>query len=495
MDKWNDISYQTMQNAEIRNGNLAVTFANGDVAKVDLHTILSFASQAELSKLKTENVQWTSYEIKIDMESQTRTIPWDKIRVLTDKEFSKSLAQKAEEQAKLIGVKIKRLREKQGLKSNELAERAGITAQTVSRIEKGHQDVSFSTLRKLLASMAYSLGDLADEEIELENEKIEQKTFPSLLKRLSKIGIDPTFVTKNLIPRTLQRELDNHQEDQPDLLLDEAASYLSNIYGWPVKDIWGKSELAFDETKISAALFKKGGRSNYNQIKAYVPYAHYLAKTVIRANKKNAVMSLPKDADEFKQVLNRKYGGLALESILNYAWDMGIYILPLNDSGIFHGAAWNINGKHVIVLKQRVTAHAKWLFDLLHELYHILVHLKNSPDDVIIELSEISPMSKEEDERELEANSFASQIIFNENPEKMAQEAVTLAKGKIEFLKSAVEKIAKQYNVREDCLANYLAYRLAYQGNQWWSTADTLQVKEPEPFIVVRDILMKIKFN
>jgi transcriptional regulator with XRE-family HTH domain len=489
MNNWEQIDYQTIEDAAVNNGVLTTTFTNGDVVDIPLSSLLSL-SEVLLKKIDDEDIHNNSYEIEILVNEEPYLIPWDKIRVLTDKDFSKFLAQQAEEQAKLIGVKLKRLREKKGLKSNDLADRSGITAQSISRIEKGHQDVSFTTLRKLLASMGYSLADLANEEVELENEKSADKTFSFLLKKLSKIGIEPSFVTKKIIPKSLQLELGNLQLGQPDLLLDEAASYLSNIYGWRLNDIWSNSELNFDESNVNLALFKKGSRSNYNQIKAYVPYANFLARIVIKANHHVVRTPRPKDIEDFKQTLNTVYGGLTLSAILNYAWDMGICVIPLKDSGIFHGVAWNINGKPVIVLKQQVVSHAKWIFDLLHELYHVLVHLKED-NEIILETSEISPNSKDEDPREREANSFASQVIFNGNPEKFAQEAVTIAKGKIEFLRSAVEDVAERNQIRVDALANYLAHRLAYQGNQWWSIADGLQEKDPEPFEIAQEILLQ----
>ena len=490
MKQWESLDYQTIAEAQIRDGTLMVKFANGDYTEISLQSLLPFLNASIIKNLKTDNLQVSPYEIGVEVNSELKYIPWDKIRVLTDKEFSKNLSVEAEDQAKLIGIKIKRLREKKNIKSNELAERSGITAQTISRIEKGHQDISFTTLRKLLASMGYSLKDLANEEIELENERSEEKTFPNLLKRLSKLGIDPSFITKRIIPKNLQLELNTYKNDQPDLLLDEAASYLSNIYGWKINDIWGNTNISLDESTVNVALFKKGLRSNYNQIKAYVPYANFLAKTVLRASKKIKIMPFPEDIDEFKNTLQNKYGGLNLISILNYAWDMGICIIPLKDSGIFHGAAWNINGRHVIVLKQQVTSHAKWIFDLLHELYHVFTHLNNG-DEILLESNEISPISKEEDPKELEANSFASQVIFGGNPEPFAQEAITIAKGKIEFLKNAVQEVAEKYNLRTDSLANYLAHRLAYQGNQWWQTSDSLQQKEPEPYTITKEILLQ----
>ncbi len=49
------------------------------------------------------------------------------------------------------------------MKSKELAERAGITPQSLSRIENGKHDVVFKTLQKILGAMGYALKDLAVE--------------------------------------------------------------------------------------------------------------------------------------------------------------------------------------------------------------------------------------------------------------------------------------------------------------------------------------------
>ena len=43
-------------------------------------------------------------------------------------------------------------------------------------------------------------------------------------------------------------------------------------------------------------------------------------------------------------------------------------------------------------------------------------------------LTEVSPISRDEDPRELEANSFANQVVFGGNAEMYAQEAVKLGK-------------------------------------------------------------------
>lgn len=87
-------------------------------------------------------------------------IPWSTIRALTDKDYSAHLAAAAAEQAKKVGLRLRALRELRHLTSKEVAERAGITLQSLSRIEHGHHDVVFTTLQRILAAMGCSLQDL-----------------------------------------------------------------------------------------------------------------------------------------------------------------------------------------------------------------------------------------------------------------------------------------------------------------------------------------------
>ena len=492
MKHWENISYQSIKDAAIDKDGLVVTFENGDVAKLSLQSLLPFRDEQSIKQFNPADLNFTPYEINIPFQDEIKSIPWDKIRVLSDKEFSRFLAEKAEDQAKLIGLKLKRLREKKSIRSNDLAERSGITAQTISRIEKGHQDVGFTTLRKLLASMGYTLRDLANEEVELEKEKEKsnKKDYPWLLKRLSSAGVDKNLVTRKIIPYALQNALSDFSEDTPELLLNEAAAYVSYIYGWSLNDILSNSELTLKRSPGAEALFKKSSNANLNQIKAYSHYAFYLAKVLINARINKKVRSFPEDVLEFKAILLNEYNGVTLDSILNYAWDMNISVLPLNDAGIFHGAAWNIDDNRVIILKQQTTSHSRWIFDLLHEIYHAINHLSNELDS-IIEVNEISPLSRDEDIKEREANSFANQILFDGKAEILTDAVVKKANWRMELMKQSVVDVANEYKVRVDSLANYIGYRLGYEKKNWWGTVESLQEKIPDPFFIVKEALIR----
>jgi Zn-dependent peptidase ImmA (M78 family) len=195
----------------------------------------------------------------------------------------------------------------------------------------------------------------------------------------------------------------------------------------------------------------------------------------------------PEDIEEFKKNYFEKNKSIDFLSLLEYIWNLGITVLPLNDSGIFHGASWNIEGKHVIVLKQITTSHARWIFDLLHEIYHVLVHL-NKLNTSVIETEEITPFSNGTTE-ELEANAFANQVLFEDKAEELADKSVKAANYKLENLKQAVIQVSKKENIRADFLANYLAFRLKDQGENWWGAASNMQVTVPTPFTIASDFL------
>ncbi|XVJ66922.1 MAG: ImmA/IrrE family metallo-endopeptidase [Lacibacter sp.] len=483
MNRWDDLKYQRISNVKLGNNNFHIVFENGDTANFSVESILP----AFVKKFDANDYSFNSFELIIPAEPFDIEIPWDKIRVNSDAEFSRFIAKQAEEQAKGVGEKLKQLRERKGLKSFEVADRAGLTPQTISRIENGRTDVSFQTLQKILAVMGLDLKDLAED---ITEEEVVERSIPFLLKRLAKTGIDSNFLKNKIWPATLQKAISQHNRGTvPEMLLNEATNYLSNIFGWSTKEIWSGEDLILKSQPSELAFFKKPSNANLNQIKAYSHYAYKLAQLVLSASVSEKKMEYPKNVTEFRTILINTYGQITLETVLDYAWDLGICILPLSDSGVFHGAAWNINGRHVVVLKQNTQSHARWVFDLLHELYHVFAHLENTNSSVV-ETEELTPFSSQDTIEEREANSFANQVVFDGKAEELAQRCVAEA-GNIENLKKTVTKIAKDLKIREDFLSNYLAFRLSYQGENWWPTAQKLQITEPNPFDVVKDRLEK----
>lgn len=158
--RWDAQEYQRICDVTGQGDNLTVVFEDGATATIRKDRLLP---------PHTENPQWQAlrsgrFEITVPADMGEVEISWSTIRALTDAAFSAHLAAAADEQARHIGRRIKELREGRGLASKDLAERASITPQSMSRIEHGHHDVSFTTLRRILAAMGCSLRDLTTPE-------------------------------------------------------------------------------------------------------------------------------------------------------------------------------------------------------------------------------------------------------------------------------------------------------------------------------------------
>jgi len=156
--RWDTPKYQRLRTVEIVSDQIRIGFKNGDIVSIAKEALVP----SGFSLLSWGSISFNAYEFIIPAFPYDIIIPWDAIRVLTDIEFSKHMAAKAAEEAKGIGRKVRSLRKGKKLKSKELAERTGLTAQTITRIEKGHTDIHFVTLKKILAAMGYSLRDLVD---------------------------------------------------------------------------------------------------------------------------------------------------------------------------------------------------------------------------------------------------------------------------------------------------------------------------------------------
>jgi len=481
MKIWDNPKYQRISNVTIENDMLIVSFEDGTVAKVNAQSVLPPNVQQAQWNLMT----FDAYELTIPTEHGNIEIPWSTIRVLSDEKYSAYLATMAEVQAKKIGSRIKALREKRGIKSKELAERTGITPQSISRIETGKHDVALTTLQKILTVMGYELKDLAYDETEFE-----EKSFPKLLKRISQAGVDKNLALTRIIPKWVQEALESNQEGVPDILLDEAARAIGDIFGWSVAAIWGHEPLKINPEPALVASFKSPVRIKEKQAYAYTAYAYQVAQLILMATSHVSRKAYPESMAEIKNELFSGNELLTFERLLTYIWNFGICVIPLDDSGAFHAASWNIQGRHVIILKQKTRYQARWLYDLLHDFKHVLSDL-DSENTGIIEHEEISPFSNPASEKEREANAFASLLILGGRAEELAQKCVKEAQGKMELLKNAVIQVAQSENVGVDSLANYLAFKLSQQERDWWGAANNLQIENPPPIMIAQNKLLE----
>jgi hypothetical protein len=180
-------------------------------------------------------------------------------------------------------------------------------------------------------------------------------------------------------------------------------------------------------------------------------------------------------------------GELSLATALNYVWSLGIVVLPLQDVGAFHGAFWRMAGRGVIVLKQQTKSEARWLFDLLHELWHAGEE-PDQPERSLLELPETDAERRSSTEEKY-ASMFAGNVVLYGRAEELVKLVLRETDNDIRRFKAAVPKIAAREGVGTGSLANYIAFRLSLQGENWWGTASKLQ-SEGDPWTVVRDAFL-----
>ena len=107
-----------------------------------------------------------------------------------------------------------------------------------------------------------------------------------------------------------------------------------------------------------------------------------------------------------------------------------------------------------------------------------------------IEADETSP-ERRNSEEEIAASQFAGEVVLNGKAEMLAQACVQEASNSVERLKNVVPKVAAENDVGIGALANYLAFRLSWQGVNWWGTAVNLQSGDGNPFAITRDVFVE----
>jgi DNA-binding XRE family transcriptional regulator len=153
---WDTGDYQRIVGVERRGDELGVHFGDGFEVQVDAKCLLPSRAR----EVDWEAMTFDPFEIIVPTAEEHIEIPWSAIRALTDRDYATYLAESAKEQARQIGLRIRELRKSRGLTGKEVAERAGIAPQSLSRIENGRHDVVYTALQQILAAMGASLKDL-----------------------------------------------------------------------------------------------------------------------------------------------------------------------------------------------------------------------------------------------------------------------------------------------------------------------------------------------
>lgn len=351
-----------------------------------------------------------------------------------------------------------------GLSQKDLADRLGIAEQQLQRYEAA--DWASANLARLV-EVARALDVRVSET--LLNGVPDRCEPATLVPYLRRAGLDRDFIARRLVPAK--------EEVGVGAALDMAAR-VNRIYGWAPSAVLAGSSLELELPR--AAGFKVPRGHDAARTHAYAVYAHYLAMLALDTVSTPAA-PIPVSATEFATAVRERSGNLGFAAVLSYVWDLGIPVIPLTDSGGFHGVLWRVNHRNAIVLKQQSRTTARWAFDLLHEIGHAIE--KPAADEHAV--LDDDPSSSEP--AEVAANRFAGAVLLDSRQEELTAECVREANGRMERLKSVVPLVARRNHVEVGYLANYVAYRLSLQRENWWGAATNLQQGGPDPWMIARD--------
>lgn len=458
--RWERRDYQTITDAVFDDGRLRVRFADGDEANVAVDRLVRSRSDG----VRWDEARHTAHDILVPADEGELEVSWMDIRAQSDPPFAAYLMQTADEEAQRIGQRLRSLREQRRMTAKEVAEIAGIAPLSLSRIELGRHDVVFRTLRRILAAMNLTLRDLA--------EAAEPRLEPArVASRLREAGVSGQVVER------LQLALGH----RPGRLV----AGVRRVFGWSVEDLLAGAELPLEPASAAAGWFKSQVNQN-PALATYTLWAHWLALLVDQAVPR-ATAELPENPYAIREDILARHDRLRFEELLEWCWEQGIAVLPLRDPGEFHGAVWSVEGRAVIVLKQKTPWESRWTFDLGHEIGHVSRHL-DSTSTAVVELGEINLVAATDDD-EQEANDFAGELLLGD-PDAIAQELAERTHHALPRLKSEVQKAATDHRVESDALANYMAWRLDLEGENWWGTAARLQDESGRAPLVARDALL-----
>jgi transcriptional regulator with XRE-family HTH domain len=359
------------------------------------------------------------------------------------------------------------------MNQKELAEALGVKEQQVQRWESArYENISFANLQRVIAALGVSVR----EEVFVPGP---EATAPKLLQRLKDAGVPLKLLFDRLVPPELRDAISGKESDEGAVFA--FAGLVSKVFGIPLPELLSDRAVNFQFAPVSRARFKAPANANAENLNVYTLYAHYLATLTTQACEHLPLERVPADWKAVRKAILRHGDRVDFKSALRFAWSIGVPVLPLSDPGAFHGAVWRINGRNVIVLKQRKDYPSYWLHDLLHELEHA----SEAPDQrehTVLEAEPLSPERRTSPEEQA-ANDYAEDVILGGLSDKIEDECVKEAKGQLPQLKSAIPKVAARYGVDQGYLANYMAVVLAQtKTSDFWGTATNLQPTDYSAF-------------
>lgn len=362
-----------------------------------------------------------------------------------------------------------------GLSQKDLADRIGLPEQQIQRYEStDYESASMSRLKQIIDALHLEIDRLG-----LPKSKAGLQIF---FNNLSQVGLDRKFITR-ILPPSLSSRI-GKRDDSSELLSLQAAAHVGRIFGWRTDQVLGATPLTLEPIQVK---FKVPKKANNLKVQAYSVYAHYIAILIAHATNHVKKKTIPTNPYKMREEILSSYPTISFRNLLDYVWKLGIPVIAL-DPVSFHSACFRDGDRSIIVLTQKTSSEARWMFNLLHELYHVITGSEK------IDFEE--ELRNPEDEEERLANQFAHAVLLGKNTDNLLKTCLKDCqvdeKWNLTFLKKSVEKIAIKENIRVDVLANYIAFRLSSENiSNWWGVSENLQKPLKDARITIRDSILE----
>ena len=232
--------------------------------------------------------------------------------------------------------------------------------------------------------------------------------------------------------------------------------------------------------------FKLPANANQDRTRAYATYVDGLC-AIVASTQTTPTVELPQTWRAMRDLLFPD-GVIDLKSAVLACWGLGIGVVGLRDKVAFHGTARRVDGRATIVLKPASRHASRWLFDLVHEVFHLV---SETGDFTLLESDETS-RERRESQEERRANMFAAMVLTDGTLREAFAMVTQRAGGNIARLSGVVPDVARMYRIPVGILANLVAENLtAVSGNNWWGAAENLQPPGEDPWKIVRDVFLE----
>jgi transcriptional regulator with XRE-family HTH domain/transcription elongation GreA/GreB family factor len=191
--------YRTIVRASLKGKCLHVEFADGSGGSIPLHRFV----RGEQKSYAVLAVEAHPSHVTLVMKRERREVSWSTVRRAMDRQFEKQSADAEAEDRYVAGRRLVELRRKKGLTAREVAKVAGISPQSLSRIEKGRHGLVLSTLEAILRAIGSSMQEFVEETIKADNHRDQKAGAERAIKTGSEVTesgpsvLSPLFASNN----------------------------------------------------------------------------------------------------------------------------------------------------------------------------------------------------------------------------------------------------------------------------------------------------------